>query len=337
MGLRGLSGAVNWSAYGMRPFRTYQCPPSASRSRIARCSVVSRGSDARSTGGRRAKVKNTASSSPSPGSPAKVQRRWNSAMLEVSGNTAVSCGIQQPAVTVEGVDLELGEVLGEEAPSRRERCVDLGRRQRARPRDVGREHPRVRRRSTGVQRVALQVELQATQPVEGSRPGDAQPVVGVQTERAVREPVHEHLLAEVGEGPPGVIVTDAAGRVVRPDLVDGHDQGEQLEHPGPVRGVGSLVPPGPGHRAVPRISDHTDRRDQPLRHRLDRGDLGRTLEHRGRRRESVGAIVTAESEQGQPLRQIVGRQPLAYVEHAATLGHDLRGAACDGQRPYWVG
>ena len=90
-------------------------------------------------------------------------------------------------------------------------------------------------------------------------------------------------------------------------------------------------PPGPGQRAVPGIGDHADRRDQPLRHRLDGRRPPRTSEHGGDRREGVGAVVIAKSEQGQPLRQVVGRQPFAYVEHAATLGHCLPG--CRRRRP----
>jgi hypothetical protein len=36
-------------------------------------------------------------------------------------------------------------------------------------------------------------------------------------------------------------------------------------------------------------------------------------------------VVVAKAEQRQPLPQVVGIQPLAYVEHPATLGHGPSG------------
>ena len=81
---------------------------------------------------------------------------------------------------------------------------------------------------------------------------------------------------------------------------------------------------GQGSEPSQRIPISTDRRDQraPPASGLAATSSGRSSTAAAAA-SSIGAIVIAESQQGQPLRQIVGRQPLAYVEHAATLGHGL--------------
>ena len=220
-------------------------------------------------------------------------------------------GIEQPAAAVEGFDRIVGEVLAEEATRPVEGGVHVGGGQWSGARDVGGVDPVTH------DRVALHVELQSTQPVEAPRPGDPQPVVGVDAEAAVGDPVHRDLLTQVGQRTPGVCAADRARRVVGPDLVRTDDQRQHLQHARPVRRVGPLRSPGPGQRAVPGITDPADRRQQPLRHLLDGGDLLAPSAHGCRRGQRFGLVVVGEAEQRQPLGEVLGEQSFAYVEHVA--------------------
>ncbi len=77
---------------GSTPSRTDQWPPAAQRSRIARCRLVRRGRQVRSTAPRRAKQKKSASSSPGMGSPYSRHRAWKRAMFDAGSRAAARAG-----------------------------------------------------------------------------------------------------------------------------------------------------------------------------------------------------------------------------------------------------
>ena len=121
------------------------------------------------------------------------------------GTESTQARVEQPGGAVESSDMVLWEVRGEEVACEGEGLVDLCRGERARVRDVGREHPTsTRGRGPVVCRgaVAVEVELQSAQPVQRARPCMEQPAGEVEPELAMDLTVRPQRLAQVGQCAP---------------------------------------------------------------------------------------------------------------------------------------
>ena len=148
-------------------------------------------------------------------------------MFDSGGSCAARSGASSQLRHQKSATGRSPKVRREELRRLPERRIDLGRIQRARPRDVGGADPLLGQ--------PQQVELQPAEPVERPAPGHRQPAVAAEPEGPEARPVHPYLLAQLAQGALGDAGRHAPSAVPRSQVGGGDDQGQQRQHALPQR------------------------------------------------------------------------------------------------------